>query len=92
LGQKRLAGLAALLANRNYYATFAATGSGGTAVAAPSFKFISGQLGLTVTDGACGANGADTATIVVARWEKAFDEKRARAMLDGAANLSPTDL
>lgn len=36
--------------------------------------------------------GNGIATIVVARWEKAFDEKRAKAMLDGAANLSPTDL
>jgi DAACS family dicarboxylate/amino acid:cation (Na+ or H+) symporter/aerobic C4-dicarboxylate transport protein len=29
--------------------------------------------------------GNGLATIVVARWEKAFDEKRAQAMLDGAA-------
>ena len=36
--------------------------------------------------------GNGIATIVVARWEKAFDEKRARAMLDGAANESPTEL
>ena len=36
--------------------------------------------------------GNGIATIVVARWEKAFDEKQAGAMLDGAANLSPTDL
>jgi Na+/H+-dicarboxylate symporter len=31
------------------------------------------------------------ATIVVARWEKAFDEKRAGVMLNGAANESPTE-
>jgi hypothetical protein len=36
--------------------------------------------------------GNGIATIVVARWEKAFDEKRASAMLDGAANESPTEL
>jgi Na+/H+-dicarboxylate symporter len=36
--------------------------------------------------------GNGLATIVVARWEKAFDEKRARAMFDGAANESPTEL
>jgi hypothetical protein len=36
--------------------------------------------------------GNGIATIVVARWEKAFDEKRAGAMLDGAANESPTEL
>lgn len=36
--------------------------------------------------------GNGIATIVVARWEKAFDEKRARAMLNGAANESPTEL
>jgi Na+/H+-dicarboxylate symporter len=36
--------------------------------------------------------GNGLATIVVARWEKAFDEKRASAMLDGAANESPTEL
>ena len=36
--------------------------------------------------------GNGLATIVVARWEKAFDEKRAGAMLDGAANESPTEL
>ncbi|MGA2242888.1 MAG: C4-dicarboxylate transporter DctA [Verrucomicrobiota bacterium] len=36
--------------------------------------------------------GNGLATIVVARWEKAFDEKRAIAMLNGAANESPTDL
>jgi DAACS family dicarboxylate/amino acid:cation (Na+ or H+) symporter/aerobic C4-dicarboxylate transport protein len=36
--------------------------------------------------------GNGLATIVVARWEKAFDEKRAGAMLDGGANESPTEL
>ena len=36
--------------------------------------------------------GNGLATIVVARWEKAFDEKRARAMLDGTLNESPTEL
>jgi Na+/H+-dicarboxylate symporter len=36
--------------------------------------------------------GNGLATIVVARWEKAFDEKRAGAMLDGTANESPTEL
>jgi Na+/H+-dicarboxylate symporter len=36
--------------------------------------------------------GNGLATIVVARWEKAFDEKRAATMLNGAANESPTDL
>jgi DAACS family dicarboxylate/amino acid:cation (Na+ or H+) symporter/aerobic C4-dicarboxylate transport protein len=36
--------------------------------------------------------GNGIATIVVARWEKAFDEKRAGAMLDGTANELPTDL
>ena len=36
--------------------------------------------------------GNGIATIVVARWEKAFDEKRAGAMLDGTANESPTEL
>ncbi len=36
--------------------------------------------------------GNGIATIVVARWEKAFDEKRASAMLDGVVNESPTDL
>ena len=36
--------------------------------------------------------GNGVATIVVARWEKAFDEKRAGARLDGSANESPTEL
>jgi Na+/H+-dicarboxylate symporter len=36
--------------------------------------------------------GNGLATIVVARWEKAFDEKRACAMLDGTASESPTEL
>jgi aerobic C4-dicarboxylate transport protein len=36
--------------------------------------------------------GNGLATIVVARWEKAFDEKRAGAMLDGTANEPPTEL
>ncbi len=36
--------------------------------------------------------GNGLATIVVARWEKAFDEERAARMLDGAANELPTDL
>jgi aerobic C4-dicarboxylate transport protein len=35
--------------------------------------------------------GNGLATIVVARWEKAFDEKRAATMLDGGANESPTE-
>ena len=35
--------------------------------------------------------GNGLATIVVARWEKAFDEKRAGAMLDGTASESPTE-
>jgi Na+/H+-dicarboxylate symporter len=35
--------------------------------------------------------GNGIATIVVARWEKAFDEKRAATMLDGGANESPTE-
>ncbi|MGO9586721.1 MAG: C4-dicarboxylate transporter DctA [Limisphaerales bacterium] len=36
--------------------------------------------------------GNGLATIVVARWEKAFDEKRAGALLDGTANESPMEL
>ena len=36
--------------------------------------------------------GNGLATIVVARWEKAFDEKRAGAMFNGVLDKSPTDL
>lgn len=66
-GDSPTTNITALLANNNYYATFAATTAGGTSVATPSLKFISGQLALTVTDGTCGANGADTATVMVTR-------------------------
>jgi Na+/H+-dicarboxylate symporter len=36
--------------------------------------------------------GNGIATIVVARWEKAFDENRAEAMLDGASDELPAEL
>jgi hypothetical protein len=37
---------------------------GGTTIATPSMKFISRQLALAVTDGTCGANGTDAATVM----------------------------
>jgi len=66
-GSSPVTNIATLLANGNYYATFGATSVGGTTIATPSMKFISGQLALAVTDGTCGANGTDTATVMVTR-------------------------
>jgi hypothetical protein len=59
--------LTSLVGDRNYYFTFGAVGDGGNVLATPSRNFITGELTLEATDALCGANGADTATVLISR-------------------------
>jgi hypothetical protein len=66
--------IAPLTQNRNYYYTFGAQNLASNVVATPLQYFITGALGLQVTDGSCGTNLADTGTLVISRPDTCTNE------------------